>query len=69
MIFFVLFLKTFILFHSLAHEVPGWHLLQRASYWLDVPEQEDDEHGDGDDASDAVELLDTNHQKLGGIVR
>ena len=58
----------YFLFHFTSHEVPCRHFLQRTSYRLNIPQQEDEQYGNADQTGDAVELTDADHQKLSSIV-
>lgn len=42
--------------------------LQRTSYRLDIPQQEDKQYGNADQTGDAIELTDADHQELSSIV-
>ena len=52
---------NFLLFHFTSHEVPCLHFLQRTSYRLNIPQQEDEQYGNADQTGDAVELTDVEH--------
>ena len=55
-------------FHLSSYKIPCWHFFQGASYWLHIPKQEDNQYGKTDDTSNAIEVPDTEHQKIGSIV-
>ena len=58
----------YFLFHFTPHEIPCWHFFQRASYRLNIPQQEDEQYGNANQASDTIELADADHQELSSIV-
>ena len=60
-------MQIFVL-HFTSHEIPCRHFLQRTSYRLNIPQQEDEQYRNANQTGDAIELTDADHQKIGSIV-